>query len=114
MNIKLDNMEYYPVETINDVMSINNMTLKEVSDFFGIPYRTVQNWSLGKAKPTKYILNMMANILVINAQNKVLHDNFMDQLTETEQIRNKIERAQDLLHDGRIREGIKIIDNIRS
>lgn len=35
------------------------MTLKELSDYFEIPYRTVQGWKLGKRKCPSYLLKLM-------------------------------------------------------
>ena len=119
MNKIYDSIGLWPVETVNDIMEVYSLTINDISKFFDIPYRTVQNWASGKAKPSDYVLNMMASIIHLGDANIKLtsdladaHGNLEDQIKETEQIRLQIEKAQDLLHDGRIREGIRIIDNI--
>lgn len=35
------------------------MNRREFSDFFGIPYRTVQDWEAGKRKMPDYLLRLM-------------------------------------------------------
>lgn len=35
------------------------MNRREFSDFFGIPYRTVQDWEAGKRKMPEYLLRLM-------------------------------------------------------
>lgn len=39
------------------------MSIKQISDRFGIPYRTVQNWSDGNRQCADYIIAMMDEIL---------------------------------------------------
>lgn len=39
------------------------MNLKEFSDMFGIPYRTVQNWDSGERTPPEYVVLMIEYIL---------------------------------------------------
>lgn len=40
-----------------------NISIKQISDRFNIPYRTVQNWSSGQRICADYIVNMMDEIL---------------------------------------------------
>lgn len=35
------------------------LTLKQVSDLYCIPYRTVQNWEYGINNPPEYVLKMI-------------------------------------------------------
>lgn len=119
MNKIYETIGLWPVETVNDIMEVYSLSINDISKFFDIPYRTVQNWASGKAKPSDYVLKMMACIIHLQDANIKLSSNLADahgnlefQINETEQIRTKLEKAQDLLHDGRIREGIRIIDNI--
>ena len=41
----------------------HNMNLKQVSDRFNIPYRTVQNWASGQRECAEYIIDMIDEIL---------------------------------------------------
>ena len=52
--------------TLADIKEKYNLSIKEVSEKFGIPYRTVQNWSDGSRKAPEYVLNMMDIILKNN------------------------------------------------
>lgn len=49
--------------TIQMIKEKYNMTLKQISDRFDIPYRTVQNWNAGVRECPKYIIKMMDEIL---------------------------------------------------
>ena len=51
--------------TMAAIMWTANMTIKQISDRFNIPYRTVQNWSNGTRVAPQYVLDMMAEILGI-------------------------------------------------
>lgn len=35
------------------------MNRRQFADYFGIPYRTVQDWELGNRKMPEYLLNLM-------------------------------------------------------
>ena len=37
-----------------------NLTRKQLSEFTGIPYRTIQNWECGQRKCPQYILDLVA------------------------------------------------------
>ena len=36
------------------------MSLVEISNYFNIPYRTIQNWDSGKREPPNYVIELMA------------------------------------------------------
>ena len=38
---------------------LSGMTRKEFCDYFGIPYRTVQDWELGNRNCPGYLLDLM-------------------------------------------------------
>ena len=40
------------------------MSRKQFAEFFGIPYRSVQNWELGQRQCPSYILDLMEYKLV--------------------------------------------------
>lgn len=44
---------------IRELLSRRNMKIKELSDLLGAPYRTVQDWSLGKSNPPPWVLNLI-------------------------------------------------------
>lgn len=41
----------------------SGLSLKEFSDMFRIPYRSVQNWDNGERTPPEYVLHMVEYIL---------------------------------------------------
>lgn len=49
--------------SIKKLLKKYKMTIKEASDRFEIPYRTIQNWSSGQRECPEYILKMMNEIL---------------------------------------------------
>lgn len=49
--------------TINDVLDRYNITRNNLAAYFGIPYRTVQDWCLGKRQCPSYVVAMMCEIL---------------------------------------------------
>lgn len=53
---------YYEME-IKDIKNKYRMSLKEISERFGIPYRTVQNWNAGVRECPEYVIRMMDEIL---------------------------------------------------
>ncbi len=90
--------------TISEIMDQFNMSIKDISNVFKIPYRTVQNWVGGVATPPPYVPNMMFDILII--------DNMLEcNNKELEYYDGVLDRASDLLHDERIEEAISLIDN---
>lgn len=48
---------------IKSIMSEHELSIKALSDKFGIPYRTVQNWHSGTSKCPDYTANMIRAIL---------------------------------------------------
>ena len=90
--------------TIHTIMNTFNLSIKEVSDQFGIPYRTVQNWAGGVSTPPNYILIMMYNLLDMISLNKI-NDMIINELRDT------IEKASDYLHDDRPAEAMSVLDN---
>ena len=89
---------------INDIMEIYNYSIKDISIKFNIPYRTIQNWKSDTATPPQYVINMIYDILTYEhielCETKLLEH--YDQV---------LDKASDLLHDGRIKEAISLIDN---
>lgn len=51
------------LDSIKTIIKRYNMNVKQISDRFGIPYRTVQNWSAGYRECPAYIISMMDEIL---------------------------------------------------
>ena len=45
--------------TIKELRTASGMTIKAFSEYFGIPYRTVQDWEHGKRKPADYIVRLI-------------------------------------------------------
>lgn len=88
-----------------EFIEYHNLTMKEVSDEFHIPYRTVQNWAGGVSSPPKYVIDMMYRIYA-----------GMSELIVTNELLKKydegLDRASDLLHDQRILEATSLIDNL--
>lgn len=53
---------------IKRLMAEYGLTIKALSDRFGIPYRTVQNWHSGANKCPEYTANMIKIILEYDKQ----------------------------------------------
>ena len=54
--------------TVNDILKKHNLTRKELSEKFGIPYATVQKWCWEPGNPNyrkcpDYVVRMIAYIL---------------------------------------------------
>lgn len=45
---------------VKDLRKKAGMTRAQFCDFFGLPYRTLQNWELGVRKCAEWILDLMA------------------------------------------------------
>lgn len=90
--------------SIHTIMNSFSLSIKEISDQFGIPYRTVQNWAGGVSTPPNYILIMMYNLLDMISLNRI-NDMIIEELRKT------IEQASDLLHDDRPAEAMSVLDN---
>ncbi|MFQ9804579.1 MAG: helix-turn-helix domain-containing protein [Coprococcus sp.] len=49
------------------------MNRREFADYFGIPYRTVQQWELGDRKMPEYLLRLMAYKVGIEKTNMIIN-----------------------------------------
>ncbi len=49
------------------------MNRREFADYFGIPYRTVQQWELGDRKMPEYLLRLMAYKVEIEKANGTIN-----------------------------------------
>ena len=49
--------------TIQEFIKSSGMTHKQLSERFGIPKRTIEDWSRGVRKCPEYVVNMMIEIL---------------------------------------------------
>lgn len=45
--------------TVKELRTSHGMNIKEFSDYFNIPYRTVQNWDSGVRECPEYLLELM-------------------------------------------------------
>lgn len=46
-------------EAISRLRESTGMSRKEFCEYFGIPYRTLQDWELGKRHMPEYLFNLM-------------------------------------------------------
>ncbi len=46
-------------ETVKELRIVSGMSLKQFSDYFGIPYRTVQNWDAEIRNCPDYLVELM-------------------------------------------------------
>ena len=58
------------MKTIKELMEQANMNIKQFSDFFEIPYRTVQKWANGERTPPEYLVKLMQYKLEKEQENK--------------------------------------------
>ena len=58
--------EVYNVATIREILAATGMTQKALSQRFGIPLRTVENWATGKRECPVYIRKMIVEILIVS------------------------------------------------
>lgn len=65
---------YYQI--VKQLVRSGKYTMKEVSERYTIPYRTVQNWVYGVSKPPEYVERMIALIEAYNGQcsDSINHD----------------------------------------
>ena len=47
------------MQTVRKLREASGMSMKRFSEYFGIPYRTVQNWEAGVNKCPEYLLHLM-------------------------------------------------------
>ena len=43
-----------------------NITQKQMATLLGIPYKTYQNWEIGKASPKREFITKLANVLKVD------------------------------------------------
>ncbi|SCH31278.1 MULTISPECIES: helix-turn-helix domain-containing protein [Lachnospiraceae] len=69
LNIKLEKVEYVDEEKrkkrlmaymFKAVREQTKMNRKEFAEWLGIPYRTMQDWELGKSQVPEYVLRLVA------------------------------------------------------
>lgn len=53
--------------TFKELRTASGMSRTQFAEYFGIPYRTVQNWELGLRECPEYLLNLMEYRLKIEA-----------------------------------------------
>lgn len=51
------------VTPIRELCQEYGLTQRTLSERFGIPLRTVEDWSTGKRKPSKYVVQMIRDLL---------------------------------------------------
>ena len=44
---------------IKELRSRQGLSIKELSDILGAPYRTVQDWNAGKSKPPEWVMSLI-------------------------------------------------------
>lgn len=44
---------------IEELIKKTGMNMKEFSEYFNIPYRTVQDWKAGRYVPNEYLLELI-------------------------------------------------------
>ena len=47
------------MQTIRNMRESSGMSMKRFAEYFGIPYRTVQNWEAGVNKCPEYLLKLL-------------------------------------------------------
>lgn len=47
------------METFKDLREASGMTRLQFSEYFGIPYRTIQDWELGNRRCLPYLMGLM-------------------------------------------------------
>lgn len=55
---------------IAEIRKRANMSKKEFADYLKIPYRTIQDWELGKFEPPEYVLRMIVYRMEIEKMKK--------------------------------------------
>lgn len=54
--------------TVKELLKKHRLTLKALSLRFGIPLRTVENWSAGVNTPPDYLIGMMDELLTLKRE----------------------------------------------
>lgn len=63
-------MEKELKEKVRELRESTGMNRREFSEYFGIPYRTIQDWELGQRKLPEYVLRMMAYMVKMEKLDK--------------------------------------------
>lgn len=79
---------------------------------FGVPYATYHSWETGRRNPPDYFINLTIYYLTAEKAVKDADEVIEGLIARMDHNREKIEKAQDYLHDNRIAEAIEIIDNL--
>ena len=45
--------------TFKELRNLSGMNLTQFSEYFGIPYRTIQNWERGERQCPSYLIELM-------------------------------------------------------
>ena len=46
--------------TFQEILKESGMSIRKFSDYFGIPYRTIQNWNIGTTRCPEYIVELIS------------------------------------------------------
>ena len=52
------------MKTIKELRECSGMTRTQFAEYFGIPYRTIQDWELGNRKCLDYVLKLIEYKLI--------------------------------------------------
>lgn len=55
---------------IKEIRESTGMNKKEFAEYFGIPYRTLQDWELGNRKAPDYVYSMIGKIIELTGMDK--------------------------------------------
>ena len=99
-----------------DYKTLTSITKPEVIintwKMFGVPYATYHSWETGRRNPPDYLINLTIYYLTARESQKSAEEVINELTSIMEKNQDKLEKAQDYLHDGRISEAIEIIDNL--
>lgn len=54
--------------TIKDICTVYKLTQTELSRWFGIPLRTIQDWYSGRRTPPGYVVGMIVRIIELETR----------------------------------------------
>lgn len=86
--------------------------VRAVLETVGVNYSTYHSWETGRRTPPDYVISLITTVIVYIDMLKDSEDNNRSFTEILKHKADKIERAQDYLHDGRFREAMAIIDNL--
>lgn len=99
-----------------DYKTLTSITKPEVIintwKMFGVPYATYHSWETGRRNPPDYLINLTIYYLTARESQEAAEEVINELTSIMEKNQEKLEKAQDYLHDGRIAEAIEIIDNL--